>query len=513
MSKTVLENIALDEESSTPLFEQLAQEIRRVITHGAIVPGDKLPPIRTLSAQLNVSLATVRRAMEELESQGWIIKRHGGGTYVSDQALVSKAVAGHGVSPSATGSSMVRPLALERGEGEAGDALVALTGPARRVNKHFDAAKFYARYDEKVDVDFRVGAPPANVFGGMRWSDSISDWVTDLVSLPREFTDPGGFMPLREAICSWLNSARGLRCTPENLFIVSGGQQARHIASRLLINAGTEVAIEDPGSMFARLMFQSYGATMVPVAVDDSGIVLDELNRCSASKLLYLTPSAQFPTGGVLPMSRRERIASWAQSSDVFIIEDDNNCEFVYESRLPSAIASLAPDNTIYMGSLSQLFSPAWRVGYLVVPRRLRAITFRLKWLLDRCTTPIGQLLLWKLFKGKYLEQHAKRSRQAAELRRNSLIAALRDMELPGSTFTPVKGGLHQTVWLPAQINDVAVFEKCFDMGVGVLPVSPFYLTQPARPGVLLNFSAISDEQIRRGLSVIKEVIGELHGS
>jgi GntR family transcriptional regulator / MocR family aminotransferase len=494
--------ISLDESLPMPLYRQLARDIRRQITSGALKPGEQLPSIRDLSAELNVSLATVRHAMEDLFDEGWIIQRQGSGTYVSEHAESgAKLVA------ESTDSTDSKLLSLEQVESDETDS-EHLGLLARRVNRSFDSARFYARYDEPVDIDFRVGAPASESFFGDKWDQALRQWNEQAASGITLDANPAGTLTLREELCSWLVASRGLNCSPEDIFVIGGGQQARQIISRLFINSGTSIAFEDPGSIFARVMFESYGAQLYPVSVDDSGIVIEELEACpNGTKLLYATPSAQFPTGAVLPLARRGKIAEWARKRNAFIIEDDNNSEFVYESRIAPAIQFLAPERTFYFGTFSQLLAPGLRLGYLVVPPEMRQIAYRVKWLIDRCSNPLAQLLLINLFQSGFMEQMIKRSHQSATAKRDELIAAISGLPV---RFTPVKGGLHQTIWLSVAVDDRKVFEECFNRGVGLLPVSPCYLRQPARSGLILNFSNVTAEKLAAGIPIIAKVIEDL---
>lgn len=505
--------LSLDETSSVPLYEQLTGELRRLIAAGNLTPGQQIPSVRELSKELTVSVGTVRRSLTQLLAEGWLVLKRGSGTYVSETARIQSGWFSN-VPSSLHNLDEIRTHHLEY---EPQEEVVSDLVPgkwAQRLAEVFDETRFYARYDESVKYDFRVGTPVFEPLSGKKWMETLLEWSDELVKAPRGYTHPAGITPLREEIANWLNLSRGMQCTADDVFIVSGAQQARNLVSRLLINPGTRVAMEEPGSIFARMMFQSYNAEILPVCVDESGLVVDELRKKEPVSILYLAPSAQFPTGAVLSQSRRAEIAAWAKSRNAMIIEDDNNCEFTYESRLAPAIRSFdAENNSIYIGTFSQTIMPPWRIGYMVVPKAMREPLFRLKWLTDRCTSPLVQHLVLKLLQGGFLKQHLKKALRMSELRRETLIKELQDWPPDLVSYTPVKGGLHQTLWLPAAIDDVAVFNACFEQGVGVLPVSPCFATKPARPGIMLNFSAMPPEQLIEGMAILRNVLVNTYGT
>jgi len=506
-------SLELDEKSMVPLYEQLTAELRRMITSGTLSPGEQIPSVRELSRDLTVSVGTVRRSLNQLLSEGWLVLKRGSGTYVSETArFQSSWFASADTSKQSTADIRIHHLEYKAHEQVESESMPAAWG--QRLGEVFDATNFYARYDEKVKYDFRVGTPAFDPLTGKKWMETLLQWSDELVKVPRGYNHPAGIAPLREEIASWLNLSRGMQCSADDIFIVSGAQQARNLIARLLINPGTQVAMEEPSSIFARMMFQAYGAEIVPVCVDESGLVVNELRKLNSVPLLYLAPSAQFPTGAVVSPSRRAEIAAWAKAHNALIIEDDNNCEFTYESRLAPAIRSFdAADNTIYIGTFSQTIMPSWRIGYMVVPKAMREPLFRMKWLADRCTSPMVQHLVLKLLRGGFLKQHLKKALRVCETRRDALIQEVQKWPQELVSYTPVKGGLHQTLWLPASIDDVAVFNECFAQQVGVLPVSPCFMTKPARPGLMLNFSAMPEERIVEGMSILHKVLMNAYGT
>ena len=383
------------------------------------------------------------------------------------------------------------------------------------MSSAFARTNFHARYDEAVEIDFRVGAPPAKILGGSGWQDALTRWSRRCIEIPRGHNNPAGLLELRQQIAKWLRQQRHLECDEENIFILSGAQQARNLICRLFVDQNTPVAFEEPGSLFARLCLESYGATIIPIHVDGSGLVTSELTQCvkPIPKILYLTPSAQFPTGAILSRSRRTQVAKWAQENNSLIIEDDNNCEFTYDSRQSAAVYSFAPERTIYIGTFSQLLEPSWRVSYLVLPRSMREPFYRLKWLSDRCSSPLVQELVLELMESGFLRRHLKKAQKSCEQRREIMLKELEKFPADLIQFSPTKGGLHQAVWFPSRVNDIEIFSRCFEKNVGVLPLSPYFAGNPAAPGILLNFSSLDEAQMKEGMNRIATVLEDAYGS
>jgi GntR family transcriptional regulator/MocR family aminotransferase len=507
MSKAL--SIPLDPAISAPLHFQLTRELKRSLLAGQLSPGDSLPSVRRLSEITSVSQATVRQAISELAGQGWLVLRRGKTARVAEQNTIHSEIE----STMQPNESLNRKLRLEYDSNEDLPGEAQLSTLAQQTARLFDDTAFFARYDEPVELDFRAGGSVSGLLSGSKWTEAIKRWTKACANLPEDCPDPAGNHELRKHIANWLRQQRGIECTWEDIVVVSGAQQARHLIARLLVRRDTCLAAEDPGSIFSRLMFQAYGARIVPVPLDESGLLVSELQNAKDVSLLYVTPSAQFPTGAVLSQARRRQIAAWAEESQSFIIEDDNNCEFTYESRINPAIRSYdGNDRTIYIGTLSQLLAPAWRVGFMLIPKVLQEPLLRLKWLADRSTSPIAQQLVLELFASGYIKRHAKKALRAADNNRAALLRALEIWPSELAKYTPVKGGLCQTIWLPAQMDDSQVFDRCFEAGVGVLPLSPHFLTNPSPPGLILNFGSLNPEQIAQGVIRIRKVLIDLYG-
>lgn len=502
-------SFSLNKQSEEPLAHQLERNLRAAIIAGQIEPGQKLPGIRSIAEELDISVATVRLALDGLTAHGLVTAKHGTGNYVSEEAPQRLA----GLTTDKSSATNTTVIAAARLDGVSDGSKVppsTLSARAQLIDRLFDAEDFHSRYDDSVEIDFRPGAPPLiDTADNKHWQRVLAQWCREAPFTALKSCEPGGLPSLRESLAIWLRQTRGVICDQENIVIVNGAQQARHLLARLLIDKGTTIAFEDPGSIFAKLSFTSQGAALKAIPVDDSGLPTSELDAIEC-KLIYVSPSAQFPTGAMLTPHRRRQVARWARKTGALIMEDDNNCEFQYDCRPSPSIQSMAPESTIYLGSFSQNLAPSLRLGYLVVPNSLREPVSRMKWLADRYSSPIIQHLLDTLIRSGFLEKHLLRSRAVSEYKRKVLLNELQDPLAEIFRFIPVKGGLHQTVWLHSTVDDTRLAARCFQKGVGVVPVSPCFIER-SRPGLMLNFSSLSDAQIRNGIKIICTTAGEIY--
>lgn len=494
----------LDPHSHLALYEQLVAQLRKLMVAKKLAVGESLPSVEVLSRIAKVSPATIRRALEQLAEEGWLTLKRGARARVSDTApqqskwLEPAKVVSTSLSGGVDDDEFIPPLPLSRF--------------ADQMTMCMDSVDFPIENESSIELDFQPGVPDLKILQGKQWQDMLAGCIQQCLTTPRSNYEPAGVRELREQVAHNLIRHRDLKCTADDVFIVSGAQQARNLIARLLLAPGVKVAVEDPGSLNARLMWEAYEAEVVAIPTDESGLMLEELEKQQGISLLYLTPAAQFPTGAVLSQARRKKLITWAESSNVMLIEDDVFSEFTFESRLMPALTSFASrKRNIYIGSFSQSLTPSWRIGFMVVPEDLREPLSRLKWLADRCTSPIVQQLTLQLLKSGFLEKHIRKSQQAYEQKRGVVLNELERWPKKLATFTPVKGGLYQTIWLPPATDDVRIAELCADKDVQVLPLSSFYLQLQAKPGLLISFANMTEAQIVDGLKRIKSVLEDQH--
>src|SRR5215208_4673656 len=405
--------IALDAESAETLYRQVYRAIRAAILEGRLGPRTRLPSTRGLARDLGVSRSTVVQAYEQLRAEGYVDGRIGSGTRVS--AMVPDSLLrlhdARGARPA--------PPALSSGAGgtAGGTAGVAAGAFAGRPSARGEALAAVPR--RLLDVRwlapraFRGGVPAVDVFPVEIWGRLMARrWR---LTPPRllSYGDPFGHPPLRAAVAEYLNAARGVRCTPEQVLITAGSQQALDLCARTLLDPGDRAWVEDPGYLGARGAIVAAGAQPVPVPVDAEGLdVAAGRERCPRARLAFVTPSRQLPLGMTMSASRRLALLEWAARAGAWVIEDDYDSEFRYASRPLAALQGLDPHGCVlYVGTFSKVMFPSLRLGYLVVPPRLAEAFAAARHFADYCPPYLEQAVMSDFITEGHFERHIRRMR------------------------------------------------------------------------------------------------------
>jgi GntR family transcriptional regulator/MocR family aminotransferase len=478
------------------LTDRVFRAIRAAILDGRPAAGRPVPSSRQLAADLGVSRKVVATAYGQLIDEGYLEGRHGAGTFVA--AAVPE------VGP-------VRAAPLES------ESTPPRLRPSRYATRVLDLAPWPppgSRGDAPpLPLDFRYGVPALADFPHRIWSRLVSRRGQRLSLRSLGYGRTLGLPALRDAVADYLARARGVTTAPEQIAIVSGSQQALDLLTRLLVDPGDRVVVEEPGYQGARQVFEAAGAAIVPIGVDGRGLRVAELPANRRTRLAYVTPSHQFPLGGILPLERRLDLLRWASASGAYIVEDDYDSEFRYEGRPIAAMQGLdRSGRVIYVGTFSKVLSPAMRLAYLVVPHDLAAPIGALKFLVDYHTPTFEQEVLADFLAEGHFERHLRRCRRRNAARRDALLdAAARELgdrvEIVGTG-----GGVHAVMWLRGYHHSqiAAVAAEAERHGVGLYPVTPYYLKPPARAGLLLGYACLDEGAIRRGIAVLARILGKV---
>ncbi|MGH9160528.1 MAG: PLP-dependent aminotransferase family protein [Vicinamibacteraceae bacterium] len=478
------------------LNQRLYRGLRASILEGRFAPGSRLPSTRALARDLGLSRNVVLAAFAQLVDEGYADGRGGSGTFVS--------------------STPPDPLLVPPPRGE--KTTVAGTRP--RLSAHADRVLALAPLPAVgrppragLRYDFRYGVPAVAEFPQQTWSRLVARRAQSMSINTLRYGRALGFLPLCEAIADYVRRARGVAATPEQVIIVNGSQQALDLVARLLIDRGAKVAIEEPSYLSARQVFAAAGARLLPVRVDEHGIDVSHLPRGKAVALAYVTPSHQFPLGGVLPLVRRLELLRWADEAGVWVVEDDYDSEFWYDGRPVEAIQGLdSAGRVIYIGTLSKVLFPSLRLGYLIVPAPIVPALAALKFLMDRHAPTFEQEVLADFIIEGHFERHVRRARARNASRRAAMLESFRELLGDCVEIVGENAGIHMVVWLrgtpAARMHDLIA--RAADRGLGIYAVAPHYLEPPATAGLLLGYACLTEREIRDGVRLLAEVIETL---
>jgi len=476
-----------------PRFRQLYRALRAAIVDGTLAPGAKLPATRALAGELGMSRTTVLLAFEHLAAEGYLAGRHGSGSYV--QAV-----------PAPTRKPASRRAAERAPQ-------LSAWGTALTASRRRPLYSGYVSERPHLPYDFRYGAPSMADFPLRAWQRCLGRRARRAAARAYDYGHRQGSPALRAALAGYLRRSRGIACEPDELLIVNGSQQALDLAARVLLDRGDRAVVEEPGFEGARHALRAAGAELVLGAVDDEGFdpaVLAGAGR--AARLAYVTPSHQYPLGGVMPYRRRVALLDWAARADAWIVEDDYDSEFRFAGRPLEALKALDEQRRVlYVATCSKVMFPALRIGYAVVPPALVEPLVRAKAIADGGSPVLEQDALADFIGSGDFERHLRRSRTRIGARRAALLAALAHELGDAVEVCGANAGMHLVAWLrdvpAAQVG--ALCRAAAEVGVGLYPVSPFYDAPPPRAGLLLGYSALEERDIRIGVERLARLVAQ----
>jgi len=479
--KELIGSLQLDKALGQPMFLQVYQQIRRKILQGMLISGDRLPSSRKLASRLGIGRITVIQAYEQLQAEGFIETYRGSGTFVTG-GIPNTTLKGQ--------SQLFSPPLSNWGQ--------------RVMNQQLT----HKQENMRLEIDFGFGRSFSHIFPYDIWRRLLARYLsTDDIMLSR-YGSVAGFAPLREAVAAYLARQRGVRCTAQQIVIVSGAQQALDILARLFLTAGDEVLVETPGYNDAYTLFETHGARLVALSVDENGLPVEKIPDVCCARMAFVTPSHQFPRGGTLSLQRRLALLDWSERNDVLVIEDDYDSELRYDGRPLSSLQGLdTSGHVIYLGNFSKVLFPGLRLGYLVLPSPLTTPFIRAKGLVDRGAPTLTQAAVADFIAEGHFERHLRHLRKAYKERRQVLITALETF-LPGRvSYSSVAAGLHVMLYLQPICQESEIVRLAANIGVGVYPGAPYHREQPAPPSILLGFSGLDTNQIREGVRRLATVI------
>ncbi|WP_110973301.1 MocR-like pyridoxine biosynthesis transcription factor PdxR [Pseudomonas huaxiensis] len=474
------------------LHQRIQRALRALILEGALAPGLKLPASRVLAASLGVARDTVENAYVHLHRDGFITRREGSGSYVSNT-----------LGPELRGSARRRP-------GTPGRRREASPAPAPALSRRGQSILEHGGVSDQQEIRaFAPGLPETRAFPLAVWERLHRQVMKDHRDSVLLHGDPQGAEPLRKAIATYLNLERGAKCSPEQILVLSSTRQALLLCAQLLADAGKPVLMENPGYIGARRAFEAAETRVIPIDVDHHGLRTDLLRAdTSGATCLYVTPSHQYPTGATLPLERRLELINWAAEHHRWIIEDDYDSEFHYDGLPTACVQGLDPyRRTVYLGTFSKTLFPGLRMGYMVLPPELVEVFTRARSIMDGHTPQLLQLTVARFMEDGHYNAHIRAMRKLYRARRTVLLDAV-SRHLPGiASALPPPGGLQIPCFLADGWSEERTLRQAARAGIQLLGLSPLYAGTASRPGWLLGYASLTEHEIEAAMRRLAKVL------
>jgi GntR family transcriptional regulator/MocR family aminotransferase len=459
------------------LGREIYRQLRRAIVEGRLRPGDRLPASRELARGLGVSRTTATVAYDRLTGEGFVTSRVGSGTFVSEQV-----------------ARQSRSSRSQRTEG------------ALRPRPVWESFSLSRAFDHRAQFDFRSGLPDPTLFPHETWRRLMTREMRAEAAGAGVYAHPAGHRRLREAIIRHIGMSRGVIASADDVIITNGTQQALDIIARVLLAPGDRVAVEDPGYGPPRRLFESLGARVIGVPVDQHGLLVDALPR--QVRLVYVTPSHQYPLGVAMTLPRRLALLAWAERNNAAIIEDDYDSEFRFQGHPIEPLQTIdAKGRVLYVGSFSKTLLPTLRLGFMVTPPSLRAAMHKAKFVTDWHTPTLAQATLARFIDDGGFAHHIRKS-GGVYWERHELLTGTLARDFDGLlALIPSAAGLHVAARAHgASAEQISgIVRRASELGVEVQELSRFGVHGPAQPGLLLGYGAISTSRIEEGLRRLRD--------
>ncbi|MFJ5486064.1 MocR-like pyridoxine biosynthesis transcription factor PdxR [Pectobacterium actinidiae] len=482
-----------------PLHARIQRAIRQLILDGILDVGKPLPASRALAASLGVSRDTVESAYSQLHAEGFIERRVGSGSFVSERA---KRLSGRGKARKA-GDSKTRKAGDSKAE-------VRLSQRGSAMFQNGGVRDFI------VPRAFAPGVPETRNFPLQTWERLERQVLKDYGTQALLHSPPQGMEALRRAIADYVNLERGARATPERVLVLTSSQQALTLCANVLMDAGDRIVLEDPVYHGARKAFEAAGLACVPIPLDADGLQVDRLLEASSghhtpAKAVFLTPSHQFPTGATLTLDRRLAVIEWARQHQSWIIEDDYDSEFHYAGKPTACVQGLDPhDRTIYIGTFTKSLFPGLRIGYMILPPPLVAPMTVGRTLMDGHSAPIPQLTLARFIEGGHFGAHVRTMRTIYAERRDVLARLVRQHLTDFVEPHVPTGGMQMPCVFIRDIPEHDAVESARRAGIDLLGLTALYASGHHKAGFLMGFAAHAPHELELAVKTLAKVLRAL---
>ncbi|MEM7336929.1 MAG: PLP-dependent aminotransferase family protein [Chloroflexota bacterium] len=499
MSKIVnhfhFSGLDLKKNHPTPLHRQLYEYIRLRILQGQIKPDTRLPPTRTLAKDLKISRNTVLNAYKQLIAEGYLETHMGADTRVTHNLPDSNLQVGKPTLNQKTSAADERKL-THVNLSDQGKLIVELP---------------YPYWDRTGSRPFTSSQPGVDAFPNKVWEKTLTASWRNLKSEELCYPSPLGHRPLRETLATYLQTSRGLNCSPEQVIITNGTQQALTVATTLLLNKGDTVWVENPSYNGVKIALQLRQAKLIPVEVDKEGLNFDlGLEKAPQARMVCISPSHQYPLGVTMSLTRRLALLRWAAENDVWIIEDDYDSEIRYAGYPMESLQGLdEAGRVIYMGTYSKVLFPSLRIGYMVVPKSLIEPLRAARAYFDRGNSILEQEAVHQFIQNGHLERHLRRMRTLYEVRQTRLVDMAHHYCRGLLDVEPSNAGLHLVGWLPDGNNDQLVSKALMNGDIYAPPLTYFASEPLNRAGLVLGYATVPEDQIETAVKKMAQLLNQ----
>jgi GntR family transcriptional regulator / MocR family aminotransferase len=478
--------ISVSKDAPKPLYKQVYEAYRHAIASGNLRPGQRVPSTRVLAGELAISRVPAMTAYAQLLAEGYLESRVGSGT------VVSKSLPSRETIPRARRSMDVAVAPKRR-------------MLSKRCSDLPSAGEFYRR---RGVGPFSISQIAFEHFPLQIWNSLVTRHARSASARSLDYGDPMGSKDLREVIAAYLRTARGVRCEAQQIAVVSGSQQGLEISTRVLVDPGDWVWMEEPGYNFARSVFAMSGCRVAPVPVDGEGLdVAGGAKTCPDARAVLVTPSHQYPLGVTMSASRRLQLLDWAEANRSWIIEDDYDSEYRYEDMPITSLQGLDGNGrVVYIGTFSKVLFPSLRLGYVVLPADLVERFLAVRFAMDISPPAFHQMVLADFIREGHFSRHLRRMRAIYGERRSALMRCIRE-ELGAAAEAPGgQTGLHLSVLLDG-ISDREVAERAARQNLSLAPLSPFYAGKNSRQGFVLGFGSTPAQEMAAAVHKLRMLL------
>jgi len=485
LSELLLTEMArLRQRDSLPLHRQLYEAMRRALLDGKLAPGDRLPSSRELTQDLQLSRNTVVAALNQLTVEGYLVSRVGSGTFVNDN--------------------------LPRNSVRQRTASVLAT--AGRLSARGQALSTTFCANQLEIQPFTPGIADFSAFPVALWQRLQNKHWRMTYPEMLDYSYAGGYAPLRRAVADYLRVFRSVPLDVEQVIITSGTQQSLELCAQLLADHGDTVWLEDPAYWGAVKAFMATGLKTQAIRVDHEGMAPNAEDQQHPPRLIYATPSHQYPTGAVMSLARRQQLLDMARQHDAWILEDDYDSEFRFSGPPLASLAGLDQDQRVlYLGSFSKVLYPGLKLGYLVVPKRMAAAFKQAHYDLNRPGQMPVQAALAEFIEFGHFATSLRRARHSYAKRREQLLSALQPCLGPDAHISGAEQGLHLCLRLPQGIDDKALALRIGALGLIVRPLSAYCLQRNDVRGLVIGYGYASLADIEKhGPLLAQAILSEL---